>query len=198
MFQCVLVLQNTRETRTSLAKLRKYRVSLSSIKFHIFRIYFTCMFDFYSTWLKAIAIVTICIKYRINILLLRIHFSGEPMDPCSPSPCGPNSKCREVNGQAVCTCLPEYRGIPPNCRPHCVVNAECPAHLACLNKKCTDPCPNTCGLRALCTTKNHNPICTCPVGFTGDPFSLCSPGKDFINFYMDTILIMILYEDRIH
>lgn len=91
------------------------------------------------------------------------------------SPCGPNSKCREVNSQAVCTCLPEYRGIPPNCRPECVVNAECPPHLACLNKKCTDPCPNTCGVRALCTTKNHNPICTCPVGFTGDPFFQCSP-----------------------
>lgn len=105
-------------------------------------------------------------------------FLGIPLDPCSPSPCGPNSKCREVNSQAVCTCLPEYRGIPPNCRPECVVNAECPPHLACLNKKCTDPCPNTCGVRALCTTKNHNPICTCPVGFTGDPFFQCSPSEN--------------------
>lgn len=100
-----------------------------------------------------------------------------PIDPCSPSPCGPNSKCREINSQAVCTCLPDYKGIPPSCRPECVVNAECPQHLACVNNKCADPCPNSCGLKAQCTTKNHNPICICPVGFTGDPFTLCSFGK---------------------
>lgn len=112
-------------------------------------------------------------------------FFLEPLEPCSPSPCGPNSKCRVVNGQAVCTCLPEYRGIPPSCRPECIVNAECPPHLACINKKCTDPCPNTCGLRAQCITKNHNPICTCPAGFTGDPFTFCSPyGKHYIIFYI--------------
>lgn len=98
-----------------------------------------------------------------------------PQDPCSPTPCGPNSKCRTVNGQAVCTCMQEYIGTPPNCRPECVVNAECPVHLACINRKCADPCPNTCGVRAQCTTKNHNPICTCPIGFTGDPFTLCTP-----------------------
>lgn len=27
-----------------------------------------------------------------------------PEDLCNPSSCGPNSKCREVNGAAVCTC----------------------------------------------------------------------------------------------
>lgn len=119
-----------------------------------------------------------CIKIKIhekcNVIFL------ETLEPCSPSPCGPNSKCRVVNDQAVCTCLPEYRGIPPSCRPECIVNAECPLHLACINKKCVDPCPNICGLKAQCITKNHNPICTCPAGFTGDPFTFCSPhGKDF-------------------
>lgn len=98
-----------------------------------------------------------------------------PQDPCSPTPCGPNSKCRTINSQAVCTCLPDYIGAPPSCRPECIVNAECPVHLACINRKCADPCPNTCGVRAQCTTKNHNPICTCPAGFTGDPFTLCIP-----------------------
>lgn len=96
-------------------------------------------------------------------------------EPCSPSPCGPNAQCRVVNDQAVCSCLPNYNGSPPNCRPECVVSSECPSSRACINNKCSDPCPNTCGVGAQCTTKNHNPICACPAGQTGDPFVRCSP-----------------------
>ncbi|KAF4526820.1 hypothetical protein B566_EDAN018173, partial [Ephemera danica] len=96
-------------------------------------------------------------------------------EPCSPSPCGPNSQCRVVNLQAVCSCLPNYVGSPPACRPECVVSSECPADKACINQKCRDPCPNTCGIGAHCTVKNHNPICACPASFTGDPFIRCSP-----------------------
>ena len=99
-------------------------------------------------------------------------------NPCSPSPCGPNSKCRDINEQPVCTCLPNYIGVPPSCRPECLVNVECSAHLACINKKCADPCPNTCGLKANCATRNHIPICTCPSGFTGDPFKVCFPAQE--------------------
>lgn len=75
--------------------------------------------------------------------------------------------------QAVCSCLPNYIGSPPSCRPQCVVNSECDTSKACINQKCDDPCPNTCGLRAHCLVKNHNPICTCPAGMTGDPFTQC-------------------------
>ncbi|CAH1404987.1 unnamed protein product [Nezara viridula] len=96
-----------------------------------------------------------------------------PRDPCLPSPCGPNSQCRTVNQQAVCSCLPSYVGHPPTCRPECIVSSECPLDKACINQKCADPCPNTCGLHAQCNTKNHNPICACPQGYTGDPFSQC-------------------------
>lgn len=97
--------------------------------------------------------------------------------PCLPSPCGPNSQCREVNSQAVCSCLPTYIGAPPNCRPECIVSSECSLDKACINQKCADPCPNTCGLGAQCTTKNHNPICACPPGYTGDPFLRCAPQR---------------------
>jgi hypothetical protein len=102
-----------------------------------------------------------------------------PQDPCSPSPCGPNSQCRVVNQQAVCSCLQNYVGSPPQCRPECVVSSECPQDRACVNLKCADPCPNTCGIGAQCTTKNHNPICACPPGFTGDPFSQCTPQRKY-------------------
>lgn len=95
-------------------------------------------------------------------------------NPCVPSPCGPNSQCREANDQGVCSCLPNYIGTPPGCRPECVVNSECSSQMACVNQKCADPCPNTCGIGANCKTVNHNPICSCPHGYNGDPFSRCS------------------------
>lgn len=111
------------------------------------------------------------------------------MNPCQPSPCGPNSQCREVNGQAVCSCLPNYIGSPPGCRPECVVSSECPLNKACVNQKCTDPCPGTCGLNARCDVKNHSPICSCQRDYTGNPFTRCYPipRKKYLhhyNFYM--------------
>lgn len=96
-------------------------------------------------------------------------------DPCHPSPCGPNSQCRNVNSQAVCSCLPEYTGAPPNCRPECVINSECPQDRACHKFKCRDPCNGVCGIDAECKVINHNPICNCPPKLTGDPFIRCYP-----------------------
>lgn len=94
-------------------------------------------------------------------------------NPCNPSPCGPNSQCREINGQAVCSCVQGYIGNPPTCRPECVVSSECPQNEACGNQKCIDPCPGSCGVGARCEVINHNPICTCSVRYTGDPFVRC-------------------------
>lgn len=95
--------------------------------------------------------------------------------PCSLSPCGPNSQCMERNGQAVCTCLREFVGSPPNCRPECTINSECATRLACINQKCQDPCLNRCGQGATCRVQNHSPICSCPVRTTGDAFTRCFP-----------------------
>lgn len=94
-------------------------------------------------------------------------------DPCVPSPCGLNSQCRELNNHAVCSCLPKYIGAPPNCRPECILSSECPLDKSCINQKCKDPCPGTCGQYAKCQVVNHNPICSCNIGFTGDPFVRC-------------------------
>lgn len=97
----------------------------------------------------------------------------EPKQPCLPSPCGPNSQCRVNNEQAVCTCLPGYFGSPPSCRPECTVSSECPLNKACINLKCEDPCPGSCGLNANCEVINHSPICSCKSDLTGDPFTRC-------------------------
>lgn len=96
-----------------------------------------------------------------------------PVNPCIPSPCGPNSQCRDIGGQASCSCLIGYMGSAPNCRPECTINSECPSNLACIQMKCKDPCPGSCGINALCSVINHIPVCTCQEGFIGDPFTNC-------------------------
>lgn len=94
-------------------------------------------------------------------------------DPCTPSPCGPFSVCKSQNGHAICSCSVGYIGSPPACRPECVVSSDCSLDKACNNQKCIDPCPGTCGVNARCNVRNHSPICSCPLGYVGDPFVRC-------------------------
>jgi hypothetical protein len=119
-----------------------------------------------------------------------------PKAVCQPSPCGPNSQCREVNGHAVCSCISGFIGTPPSCRPECVSSAECPLQQACLNQKCRDPCPGTCGQNARCQVVNHNPICSCSQGNTGDPFTRCYPvpGRSQMSFFSYFISLLIIYQ----
>lgn len=106
-------------------------------------------------------------------LLVTVEHPVE-VDPCNPSPCGPNAQCR--NG--VCSCLAEYQGDPyVGCKPECVINNECPTHLACIRNKCKDPCPGTCGQDAICKVYNHLPICSCPTGMAGNAFIQCKPAE---------------------
>lgn len=98
-----------------------------------------------------------------------------PLSPCTPNPCGPSSQCQVVSGQAECGCLANMIGSAPNCRPECIVNSDCPASVACVNQKCIDPCPGTCGSNSECRVVNHSPVCTCATGYTGNAFSDCRP-----------------------
>lgn len=113
------------------------------------------------------------------------------MNPCTPSPCGLFSTCRDVNSRAICACLPNYLGAPPNCRPECVITSECGYERSCVNQRCIDPCPGTCGIHARCRTTNHNPICSCPPGYVGDPFVHCVPeeSKDKSPLFLVNIVI---------
>lgn len=95
-------------------------------------------------------------------------------DPCYPSPCGNNARCRVDNEHAICECVRDYHGNPyEGCRPECTGNSDCPMSKACIRNKCQDPCPGVCGVEALCTVSNHIPICSCPQGTTGDAFRQC-------------------------
>lgn len=98
---------------------------------------------------------------------------SDPIDPCHPSPCGPNAKCRPVGDSPSCSCLREFIGSPPNCKPECISNAECSNQLACINQKCKDPCPGLCGSNAGCRVISHTAMCICNVGYFGDPFTQC-------------------------
>jgi len=68
-----------------------------------------------------------------------------------------------------------YIGTPPNCRPECIIPADCPSNQACIRERCQDPCPGSCGLNADCTVHNHIPICKCIGSYIGDPFIGCQP-----------------------
>jgi hypothetical protein len=98
----------------------------------------------------------------------------KPIDPCLPSPCGPYSTCRASNDKAICTCLPQYQGAPPNCRPECLSSPECSLDKACVKQKCVDPCIGTCGQNAECRVHRHSPYCTCILSYEGDPFVRCT------------------------
>lgn len=115
------------------------------------------------------------LNHYLNCVIANIPPPQSPKNPCIPSPCGPNSQCKVSGESPSCSCLPDFLGVPPNCKPECISNGECSSHLACINKKCKDPCPNTCGANAECKVVSHTPQCICSTGFTGDPFSQCNP-----------------------
>lgn len=108
-----------------------------------------------------------------NIPFLAIPPTTERPPSCTPSPCGPHSRCQLLASGPACSCLPGYVGSPPACRPECTINTECPASLACVRQKCEDPCPGSCGVDASCHVLNHVAVCVCNEGFTGDPFARC-------------------------
>lgn len=95
------------------------------------------------------------------------------IDPCSPSPCGSNAICRVVGVSASCACIEGFIGRPPNCRPECIVNEDCPQDRSCVGQKCVDPC--NCGVNADCRVIRHNAQCECRYGFTGTPQTYCYP-----------------------
>merc|ERR1712170_301255 len=86
--------------------------------------------------------------------------------------------CEARNNRAQCSCPPDFLGDPNSrCYTECTRHDECSDNQACVKFKCRDPCrepdPNVCGSGANCEVKNHKPICSCPRGFTGDPFVSC-------------------------
>lgn len=136
-----------------------------------------------------VSVSIVCISSACTFLFLVT--TERPADPCNPSPCGPNSHCRVTyNGGHACTCLPDYYGNPPDCRPECVISKDCDKDKACIKQKCRDPCPGVCGIDALCEVRDHNPICFCPKHLTGDPFVRCVPFPDRKYFWENSVALL--------
>lgn len=140
--------------------------------------------DWKYVWLYIIKIPPTLAFYFCKALTLNFFVSDPTNRPCDLSPCGPNSVCREVNNQAVCACIETFIGNPPNCRPECIQSTDCTPSRACINGKCQDPCPGSCGTNALCNVIKHNPICSCPDRYHGSPFTHCSGTSFNINLSM--------------
>lgn len=128
--------------------------------------YIEWFFEVGALWLLACEIIL------FNLIEKPIVYE-EPINPCVPTPCGPNSQCRSQNNAAVCSCFPNYIGRAPNCRPECMVSSDCTSSLACINQKCKNPCEGSCGLNTECKVSSHIPLCTCRQGYVGEPFNGC-------------------------
>lgn len=70
--------------------------------------------------------------------------------------------------------MAELIGSPPNCRFECISNNECVPQLACINKKCQNPCLQACGVNAECRVVSHTATCFCPEGYSGDAAIQCT------------------------
>lgn len=64
-----------------------------------------------------------------------------------------------------------------------------------MNHRCIDPCPGSCGAIALCSIVNHIPVCSCPQGYTGDPFTQCNlqPPISKQNYFSATYLLFTCF-----
>lgn len=128
-------------------------------------------YEMFHTW--KYVFYYLCFFPILILLFLVPSPTTERGNPCIPSPCGPNSQCRVIDTQPACSCLPNFIGRPPNCRPECINDSECPNNLACKNEKCRDPCSGSCGVNAQCTVINHISVCSCLQGYSGDPLTSC-------------------------
>ena len=102
-------------------------------------------------------------------------YSGNPQTACYP---------RKIFIECVisfplCTCENCLLLVAPSTvapiTAGCDNNNECPSHTACRNRLCINPCAqdDPCASNAICRVANHQPICTCPDGFVGDPTISC-------------------------
>ena len=146
---------------------------------------------------------------------------GTCRDACNVDPCGANAICKSRLHASSCTCPIGYTGNPqvqcvkskyppascsaphkhvsvtpdivPVLAPECADNSECPPWNACINRQCLNPCAVTdpCATNAFCKVQEHEPICTCPEGYFGDPRVSCTKRKFHTCFQESTPSVFI-------
>ena len=88
----------------------------------------------------------------------------------------------------VNTHVPDIIDAPPNCRPECIINSDCPQELACSSRKY----PGIRGINANYRVRNHIPIRVCNQDYTGDPFFLYRLLTSKENKFIFPLLIILL------
>lgn len=91
----------------------------------------------------------------------------------------------------VCKCPPDtVTDINGNCKailkdqPACLQNNDCQNSHVCRNGNCILACKlESCGQNAQCNSENHAGICSCPHGYSGNPYIECT----FVNQYQQPI-----------
>lgn len=106
------------------------------------------------------------------------------VNPCKElSPCASTARCTVYDSLPVrtmiCSCpegwisntAGECKAISLPIPPGCTLDDDCPSHESCVNRICRNPCD--CGLHSSCFVQNHRPICSCEVGYEGNPNIAC-------------------------
>ena len=80
-------------------------------------------------------------------------------------------------------CFSFLVGLPtePTLDVGCESNEDCSDYTACENRQCINPCAirDHCDSSAICKAVRHEPICTCPDGYIGNPKTSCELRKYF-------------------
>ncbi|PNF25788.1 hypothetical protein B7P43_G12126 [Cryptotermes secundus] len=115
---------------------------------------------------------------------------AECLNACDgPILCGRNAECTAQHHQSLCSCKTGYHGNPIDdkigCQPiECETNEQCSNDKLCEDYMCKIAClvRNPCGINALCSAQNHEQVCYCQPGYTGDP----QIGCQLIDFCTDS------------
>ena len=77
----------------------------------------------------------------------------------------------------------------------CETDQECPDYNACQNRKCINPCAedDPCAPSANCKVIGHQPVCTCPDGYIGDPRTECKLRKHTKFMYIAYITLITTF-----
>lgn len=112
------------------------------------------------------------------------------VNPCTElKPCTSSAKCNVLDSTPLrtltCTCPDgwisnkggECKAVVVPKPPGCESDDDCKTEEACINRICRNPC--NCGYNTQCFVKNHRPICSCKIGYDGNPHTVCKLGKYF-------------------
>lgn len=111
-------------------------------------------------------------------------------NPCAQvDVCSPDQRCRVLDTlplrTIVCQCSPDTivdsngrcRSIV-HIQPQCTIDADCLDTDKCNRGECVSACRiDVCGINALCNAAQHQAVCTCAIGYNGNPHVECTNSK---------------------